>query len=77
MLRMNILVNNKEVLVITSTNITKGGLSNDKLNEYNIWVNGENTKRTVYHWRKEGLIKLCYMIFQEIVSLPELEGVTE
>lgn len=77
MIRMNVLVNDIQECVITIANMTESGIDPDGLNEYSIWMNGENTKKTVLHWRKEGLLVLCHLALQEVynLSLPVKEAV--
>lgn len=51
---------------IKISNITEGGPSNDRLNEYSVFLNGKNIKTTVNHWRDDGSIKLACKVLRSI-----------
>ena len=51
---------------ITVANITEGGLSNKKINTYNIWKDGRDTGFVVEHWREDGSDELCRKVFEKL-----------
>lgn len=66
MMTLHLVVNKQIVSRVTVQNITKDGLSNDKLNQYSVWIDGKDTGIIVDHWRDDGIMELCHRVFKEI-----------
>lgn len=63
MMRIAIDINGITKTTITIANVTKSGLSNDRLNQYSVYMNGKSIGE-VDHWRDDGHIKLCEKVFR-------------
>ena len=57
---------------IKISNITEGGASNDRLNQYSVYLNGKSIGQ-VNHWRSDGSMKLVCKVMKLLTSDGEMK----
>ena len=66
MMQIDISINGITKDKITIKNITKGGPSNDVLNQYSVWLNDKDIGVIAHHWRDDGSTKLVLKVLHII-----------